>query len=270
MLSGSFGLDKLYKGPVDLTDSRTASTPYATYSRCTAWFQEQEQTLRLLEETHQWASLVKKQQPMTAAPSHTMRESTASSMRKMVQLRPSAENSKWPPMKSQTKGILTLRGDPREDKGSIEIVATTARGYAEGISHTAWKTQMRGTKQVMIIGSGNPITIPTMVFDGQQGRIFSFPHNDPKVVELKVANPSSSADVITWDRLRKLKYPGRDITTFVHLFLGFGGQEVTLIGMIRLSLRFGDKTKSSVRLMMAASENSLGINEQLSNAILLA
>jgi len=48
-----------------------------------------------------------------------------------------------------------------------------------------------------------------------------------------------------WDCLKKLKPPGREIVPLVHPILGFGGQEVSPSGVIRLPLRFGDKTKAS-------------------------
>ncbi|KAJ8434058.1 LOW QUALITY PROTEIN: hypothetical protein Cgig2_012660 [Carnegiea gigantea] len=62
------------------------------------------------------------------------------------------------------------------------------------------------------------MTIPTMTFDGWEGCSFSFPHDDPMVVELKVASAlvrkilidtGSLANIITWDYLKKLKHPKR-------------------------------------------------------------
>ena len=50
----------------------------------------------------------------------------------------------------------------------------------------------------------------------------------------------SSMDILTWNCLKKLTYPGRDIVPLVHPILGFGGKE----GMIRLPLHFGDKLKA--------------------------
>ncbi|KAJ8428754.1 LOW QUALITY PROTEIN: hypothetical protein Cgig2_003068 [Carnegiea gigantea] len=100
---------------------------------------------------------------------------------------------------------------------------------------------------------GSGITVPTMVFRGGEGPRFTSPHNDLLVVEMKVAsaivrriliNAGSSVDIITWDCLKKLKYPGREIIPLVHPILGFGGQEVNPTRMIHLSLRFGDKTKA--------------------------
>jgi len=79
--------------------------------------------------------------------------------------------------------------------------------------------------------------IPTMIFDGVEGPYFSLLHNKPFVVELKkkVANAlirrilidsGSSIDIITWDCLKRLKHPRREIVPLVQPILGFGGQEV--------------------------------------------
>jgi len=54
----------------------------------------------------------------------------------------------------------------------------------------------------------------------------------------------SSVDIITWDCLKKLTHPGRQIIPLVHPILGFGGQEVNPTGMIRLPVRFGSKLRS--------------------------
>jgi len=67
-------------------------------------------------------------------------------------------------------------------------VATIVGGYVEGFSRAMWKAQMRGTQQVMIAFCGSLITVPTMIFDDREGHVFNSLHNDPMVVELKVAN----------------------------------------------------------------------------------
>ena len=53
-------------------------------------------------------------------------------------------------------------------------------------------------------------------------------------------------DIITWDCLKKLTYPGRDILPLVQPVLVFGGQEVNSTGMIHLLLRFSDKLKAKI------------------------
>ncbi|KAJ8434797.1 hypothetical protein Cgig2_033747 [Carnegiea gigantea] len=90
-----------------------------------------------------------------------------------------------------------------------------------------------------------------MVFGGKEVSRFASPHNDPLVVETKIASAivrilidtASFVDIITWDCLKKLTRPGRDIVPLVHLILGFDGQEVNPTSMIRLPVRFGDKLK---------------------------
>ncbi|KAJ8434600.1 hypothetical protein Cgig2_025026 [Carnegiea gigantea] len=64
------------------------------------------------------------------------------------------------------------------------------------------------------------------------------------IVRRMLIDTGSSVDIITWDCLKKLTYPRRDIIPLVHPILGFGGQEVNLTRMIRLPLRFGDKGKA--------------------------
>ncbi|KAJ8446925.1 hypothetical protein Cgig2_016467 [Carnegiea gigantea] len=82
-----------------------------------------------------------------------------------------------------------------------------------------------------------------MVFGGKKAPRFASSHNDPSVVEMKIASAivrrilidtGSSVDIITWDCLKKLTHPGHDIIPL----------EVNPTGMIRLPVRFGDKLKS--------------------------
>jgi len=77
-----------------------------------------------------------------------------------------------------------------------------------------------------------PVTDPTMIFEGWEGLHFSLPHNDPLVVELKVASTlvprilidtRSSVDIITWNCLKRLKHLGREIVPQVHPIIGFRG-----------------------------------------------
>ncbi|KAJ8442136.1 hypothetical protein Cgig2_011326 [Carnegiea gigantea] len=93
---------------------------------------------------------------------------------------------------------------------------------------------------------------PTMVFGGKDAPRFASPHNDLLMVEMKIASAimrrilvdaGSYVDIITWDCLNTLAHPGHGIVPMVNLILGFGMQEVYPSGMIRLSVRFGGKTK---------------------------
>ncbi|KAJ8421202.1 LOW QUALITY PROTEIN: hypothetical protein Cgig2_002636 [Carnegiea gigantea] len=127
--------------------------------------------------------------------------------------------------------------EPREEECSTEIVATIAYGYAKGI------IRMEGPDASDTTGLdsrvGDCVAVPTMIIDDREGPHFSLRHNDPLLVKLKVANApvrwilidtESSVDILTQDCLKKLKHLGREI--------------VNLTGVIRLPLRFGDKSKA--------------------------
>ncbi|KAJ8426728.1 hypothetical protein Cgig2_011549 [Carnegiea gigantea] len=85
----------------------------------------------------------------------------------------------------------------------------------------------------------NCVMVPTIVFNGREGPHFTSAHNDLLMVEIKVASAivrriliytRSSVDIITWDYLKKLKHPGREIIPLVHPILGFWRQEVDPTG----------------------------------------
>jgi len=82
-----------------------------------------------------------------------------------------------------------------------------------------------------------------MVFGEKESLKLASSHNDPLVIEIKIASAivrrilidtGGSIDIMTWDCMKKLGHPGRDIVPLVHPILGFGGQEVNPAGMIRL------------------------------------
>ncbi|KAJ8425395.1 hypothetical protein Cgig2_021784 [Carnegiea gigantea] len=142
---------------------------------------------------------------------------------------------------------------PRDEECSIEVVAIIAGGYAGGITRSAWKAQLRSAQQVLTTEQGPCVTVPTMVFDGKEASRCASPHNDPLVVEMKIASVivqrilidmGCSVDIITWDYLKKLAHSGRDIIPLLHPIFGFGGQEVNPTEMIRLLVRFGNKLRS--------------------------
>ncbi|KAJ8424731.1 hypothetical protein Cgig2_010031 [Carnegiea gigantea] len=105
-----------------------------------------------------------------------------------------------------------------------------------------WKAQLRGAQQVLTTKQGTRITVPTMVFGGKEAPRFTSLHNDPLLIEMKIAS-GSFIDIITWDCLKKFTHLGRDIIPLVHPILGFGRQEVNPTGMIHLPTCFGDKLK---------------------------
>ncbi|KAJ8434595.1 hypothetical protein Cgig2_025021 [Carnegiea gigantea] len=138
---------------------------------------------------------------------------------------------------------------PRDEECSTEVVAIIAGCYAEGITRSAWKAQLRSAHAEQ----GPRVTAPAMVFGGKEAPRCASPHDDPLVVEIKVASTivlrvlidmGSSVNIITWDCLKMLMHPRRDIIPLVHPILGFSGQEVNPTGMICLLVRFGNKLRS--------------------------
>ena len=98
------------------------------------------------------------------------------------------------------------RPEPRDKECFTKILATIANGYAEGITRSAWKAQLRGAQQVFTAEQGNRVTVPTMVFGREQGPRFTSSHNNPSMVEIKVAGAivwrilidiESSVDIVT-------------------------------------------------------------------------
>ncbi|KAJ8425074.1 hypothetical protein Cgig2_027952 [Carnegiea gigantea] len=121
---------------------------------------------------------------------------------------------------------------PRDEKCSTEVVATIARAYTEGITRSAWKAQYRSAQQVLTTEQRPRVIVPTMVFGGKEASRCASPHNDPLVVEMKIASAivqqilidmGSLVDIITWDCIKKLVHPERDIVPLVHPILRFSG-----------------------------------------------
>ncbi|XP_010669930.1 uncharacterized protein LOC104887045 [Beta vulgaris subsp. vulgaris] len=79
------------------------------------------------------------------------------------------------------------------------------------------------------------------------------PHDDPLVVEMKIANlrvrqilidTGSSTDIISADCLSRLKFDENDLVPVNHLIMGFGGGIIHPMGTVTLPVRVGDKEAS--------------------------
>ena len=75
------------------------------------------------------------------------------------------------------------------------------------------KTQIRQLSQVMAATELKPLVRPTVTFDPKDMRLLQAPHNNPLVVQLKIAkamvrgvlvDTRSSMDIITFECFRKL------------------------------------------------------------------
>ena len=90
-----------------------------------------------------------------------------------------------------------------------------------------------------------------VIAEADRGKIQT-PHDDPMVVELKVANMSvrrilidtgSSSDIISWSCLKNLKFDEKNLIQVSHPLVGFGGGVIHPAGRIDLPVRIGDKKK---------------------------
>ncbi|KAJ8436376.1 hypothetical protein Cgig2_032197 [Carnegiea gigantea] len=97
-----------------MAKSTTASTPYATHSRPTAWLEEQEQTSKPRRE-----ALVDRGQ-----------------IDRFLRRDPHFLRREQEPVQPQ----------PQDEVCSVEVMATIAGGYAEGMTRSAWKAQLGGVQ----------------------------------------------------------------------------------------------------------------------------
>ena len=79
------------------------------------------------------------------------------------------------------------------------------------------------------------------------------PHDDPLVVEIKIANlrvrriiidTGSSTDIISADCLSRLKFNEGDLVPFHHPIIGSGGGIIHPMGIVTIPVRIGDKEAS--------------------------
>ncbi|XP_021750524.1 uncharacterized protein LOC110716211 [Chenopodium quinoa] len=134
-----------------------------------------------------------------------------------------------------------------------ELIYTIAGGFAEG------GPTIRGTKDhvrrldISSVDEGQASidTFPKVVITKKDRGKVRRPHDDPIVMEYKVANQNkvgqilidteSSSDIISYKCLSKLKYKPDSIHKVSHTLVGFGGGVVHPVGLIDLPIRLGEK-----------------------------
>ena len=92
-----------------------------------------------------------------------------------------------------------------------------------------------------------------ITFGHEEMRLLQAPHNDPLVVQLKIAtamvwrilvDTGSFVDIITLECFKKLQYSKKDLEAVGTPLVEFGGQPTYPVGMKRLSVRIGEKDNS--------------------------
>ncbi|KAJ8426527.1 hypothetical protein Cgig2_022534 [Carnegiea gigantea] len=194
-------LDKVLE---DLTLSRTTSTLYATHSRRSTWFEEQEYTVHPNKQ-HPGGESSPEQRgeyrrgrlvmwDRTHSPPaygqdlcckfHEQNGYTTAKCRELKKaLHELIDKGQIDPfLKHGTRAFDKGKAkahEPSPYNCSTEIIATMAGGHAKEISHAMWKAQMGGTQHVMNTENGTPASVPTMTFSKLEGHPIVAPHDSP-------------------------------------------------------------------------------------------
>ncbi|XP_048498022.1 uncharacterized protein LOC125496565 [Beta vulgaris subsp. vulgaris] len=131
-------------------------------------------------------------------------------------------------------------------KRALEDLARKAGGPTTR-SH---KNYLRELNQVMLTNQAESDPFPKIVVSKQDRGKIRTPHDDPLVVEMKIANlkvrrilidTGSSTDIISADCLSRLKFDKNDLVPVNHPIIGFGGGVIHPMGTVTLPVRVGDK-----------------------------
>ncbi|XP_010678170.1 uncharacterized protein LOC104893735 [Beta vulgaris subsp. vulgaris] len=143
--------------------------------------------------------------------------------------------------------------EPRQDKRTLSDETAGYVNVIVGGFSSGGLTSRSRKKHLYALKHGSDATssavCPTTTFKDSH-RLIQTPHDDPLVVEMKIANlrvgqvlidSGSSVDIITMDCLRKLKYEEKDLSPIDQPLVGFGGQFVQPLGSIKLPTQMGEK-----------------------------
>ncbi|XP_048496343.1 uncharacterized protein LOC125495613 [Beta vulgaris subsp. vulgaris] len=145
----------------------------------------------------------------------------------------------------------------RKDDESTDqdVVLVIYGGFAAGgPTNRGHKKYLRELSQVILTNQAESDPFPKIVVsEPDRGKIRA-PHDDPLVVEMKIANlkvkriligTGSSTDIISADCLSRLKFDESNLVPVNHPIIGFGGGIIHPMGTVTLPVRVGDKEASS-------------------------
>ncbi|XP_010684449.1 uncharacterized protein LOC104899008 [Beta vulgaris subsp. vulgaris] len=144
------------------------------------------------------------------------------------------------------------QGRRKDDESTDEdVVMVISGGFAAGgPTNCGHKNYLRELSQVMLTNQAESDPFPKiMVSEQDRGKIRT-PHDDPLVVEMKIANLrvrrilidiGSSTDIISADYLSRLKFDESNLVPVNHPIIGFGGGVIHPMGTVTLPVRVGDK-----------------------------
>ncbi|XP_010694022.1 uncharacterized protein LOC104906890 [Beta vulgaris subsp. vulgaris] len=141
------------------------------------------------------------------------------------------------------------RNDIDNTDGYVGVIA--GGNASGGASCRARKAHLQSMTHRVVEIEPTRAGCPMMTF-GEPDRHINTPHDDPLVMEMKIANSrvkrilvdsSSSADIITLDCLLKLKYTEKDVIPTRQPLIGFRGGCVYPPGYVKLTVRLGERGK---------------------------
>ncbi|XP_056697853.1 uncharacterized protein [Spinacia oleracea] len=149
------------------------------------------------------------------------------------------------------------KSPPSEDDGNRtdpEYVAVISGGLAAGVlTMRGHKDYAKRLGQVMLSGKATADQFPKVeIGEADRGKIAT-PHDDPLVIELKIANlrvtrilvdTGSSSDIISFECLNRLQHDSSKIEKIHFPIIGFGGSVIHPVGIISLPPRMGSKRES--------------------------
>ncbi|XP_010687132.1 uncharacterized protein LOC104901278 [Beta vulgaris subsp. vulgaris] len=126
------------------------------------------------------------------------------------------------------------QGRRMDDESTNEdVVMVISGGFAAGGPTTrGHKNYLRELSQVMLTNHVEADPFPKIVVSEQDRGKIRTPHDDPLVVEMKIANlrvrqilidTGSSTDIISVDCLSRLKFDENELVPVNHPIIGFGG-----------------------------------------------
>ncbi|XP_048493717.1 uncharacterized protein LOC125494168 [Beta vulgaris subsp. vulgaris] len=157
-------------------------------------------------------------------------------------------------LNSYIKHSREEKGKEKEAKNDSDntdgYVAVIARGHASGgLSGRARKAHLQSMKHHVLEVEPTKVGCHVMTF-GEPDRHIHTPHDDTLVIEIKISNSrakwilvdsGSSADIITLDSLRKLKYNEKDVKSTSQLLIGFREESVFPVGFVKLAVRLRER-----------------------------
>ena len=119
-----------------------------------------------------------------------------------------------------------------------------------GLTIRGTKDNIRKLANSVAEGQASKDTFPEVLISEKDRGKVKRPHDDPIVIECKVANQrvgrilidtGSLSDLISYQCLAKLKYKPSSMHKASHPLVGFGGVVVYPVGRINLPIRLGEK-----------------------------